>query len=278
MNKFKASFNKLISITKKQEMRILPGQVAFFLVLSIVPMITLFGFFVTQFSLSLDSITNFMMESFPREVSEILIPMVNGKGIDANLIFFMIVGFAIASNGPHSIISASNMLYKIDNSDYLRRRIKALFLTFLLVFLFIFIMLSLAFGNMILKAVLDLNIFSAFSTDIYSFLTLIKWPISLIIIFFTIKLIYTAAPDAEIGSRNVNSGALFTTVGWSIVTFIYSYYISHFANYGLFYGGLSSLVILMIWIYILSYILVLGIGVNASSYNPLEPIIEIKND
>ena len=190
----------------------------------------------------------------------------------------MIVGFAIASNGPHSIISASNMLYGIDNRDYLRRRIKALFLTILLVLIFIFLMFTLAFGNMILKAILDFNVLSIFSEEVYRFLMLIKWPVSLIIIFFTVKLLYTVAPDAKISSRYVNSGALFTTIGWSLVTFIYSYYVSNIANYGLFYGGLSSLVILMIWIYILSYILVLGIGVNASGYKLEETICETKND
>lgn len=266
MKRIKLFFKKITSITKKQEMRILPGQLAFFLVLSIVPMITLFGYIVTQFSLSLDSIINFMTESFPHEISEILIPMVNGKGIDANIIFFMIMGFAIASNGPHSIILASNMLYGIDNNDHLRRRIKAIFLTIILVFLFLFIMVGVAFSGMILKVALDSNLLSSFSKEIYYFLLIIKWPISLIIIFFTIKLLYTIAPDSPVGSKHVNNGALFTTIGWTFVTWIYSYYISHFANYGIFYGSLSNIVILMIWVYILSYILVLGIAVNASNY------------
>ena len=47
---------------------------------------------------------------------------------------------------------------------------------------------------------------------------------------------------------------------------IYAYYASHFSNYDLFYGGLSNIVILMIWIYALSYILVVGIAINVNEY------------
>jgi len=86
------------------------------------------------------------------------------------------------------------------------------------------------------------------------------------IMFFNIKLIYILAPDWKIYSRHTTKGALFTTVGWIITTAIYSYYAIHFANYDFFYGGLSSIVVLMVWVYALSYILVIGIAINVNEY------------
>ena len=65
----------------------------------------------------------------------------------------------------------------------------------------------------------------------------------------------------------MNKGALFTTIGWIIVTAIYSFYISHFANYQMFYGGISTIIVMMIWIYFLSYILVMGIAINQANYS-----------
>ena len=50
---------------------------------------------------------------------------------------------------------------------------------------------------------------------------------------------------------------------------VYSYYANNIANYGVFYGSLSNLIVLMIWIYILSYILVIGIAINSSIYENL---------
>ena len=63
-----------------------------------------------------------------------------------------------------------------------------------------------------------------------------------------------------------NKGAAFTTVLWSLATMIYSFYVTNFTHYDLFYGSLTNIIVMMIWIYILSYILIFGMAVNASNY------------
>lgn len=266
MKRIKQILKKLIKISSKTEMRILPGNLAFFLVLSLIPIITLIGYTASLFSVSIDSIITFMNESFPKEASSILVPFIDGQGFDFNIGIFMIMGFLIASNGAHSIIVASNTLYNINNSDYLKRRIKALFLTIILVLLFIFIVVVVAFGNTIIKTILDIGFIKNFSEEFYYIFLLIKWPVSLILIFFNIKLVYTLAPDFNIPSKFVTKGAMFTTLGWVFITSIYSYYVNNIANYDIFYGSLSNIIIMMMWIYFLAHILVLGIAINASDY------------
>lgn len=267
----KKAIGKLWDIIKKEEMKILPGNLAFFVVLSAIPIITLLGVIASMFSISVDTVIDFMNQTFPTEVSKLLIPFVSGNGFDANILVFMVIGFFIASNGAHSIIIASDTLYEIEPDDLLTRRIKSIFLTIILVNLFIFILLVLGFGNLIVSKILALDILKFASKNIYYLFILLKWPIALIIIFFVVKLIYTIAPDKKIPSKYMNRGAIFTTLGWIIVTAIYSYYVTHFANYDIFYGGMSNIIILMMWVYILSYILVVGIAINTNTYeNALE--------
>ena len=148
MDRIKSVFKNLLEIIGKNEMRILPGNLAFFLVLSVVPIITLVGFIASFFNIDLNMIINAMQNTFPKEVSELLIPFISGKGIDINVGISMITGFIIASNGAHSIIVASNTLYNIPNDDYLKRRIKAFLMTFLLVILFIFWLLVIIFWQL----------------------------------------------------------------------------------------------------------------------------------
>lgn len=267
MEKIKNSIKNILKITDKREMRILPGQLAFFMVLSLVPTITLLIFVFTNFSISLDVVVNFIEETFPREISKLITPSISYSGSFMNIILFMIMGFIIASNGPHSIIVASNVLYKIDGGNFIKRRTKAIFMTILLILLFLFTTVILAFGSYILRIILDFNIIRNFNQELYQIIELTKWPISMMFMFFIIKLLYTIAPDSTIPSRFMNKGAAFTTFGWALVTSIYSQYIGNVANYGIFYGGLSNLVILMIWIYILAYIFVLGIAINTNHYN-----------
>ena len=70
------------------------------------------------------------------------------------------------------------------------------------------------------------------------------------------------APDKRIPSKRVNFGALFTCVGWILGTLVYSFYINNYANYSIFYGTLANLVVLMVWIYYLSYVFVIGLAMN----------------
>ena len=111
-------------------------SLAFFLFLSVFPIITLIVFFASALSVSTDSIVQFMDTSVPKEIADLLLPYFIGNSVSIQVGFSMIVGFVVASNGAHSIIIASNALYKLDDSSYLNRRVKALFMTVILVFLF----------------------------------------------------------------------------------------------------------------------------------------------
>ncbi|HHW69421.1 MAG TPA: YihY/virulence factor BrkB family protein, partial [Tenericutes bacterium] len=125
----------------------------------------------------------------------------------------------------------------------------------------------LAFGNTIIEYILQINLIKKFDAEIYIFFLIIKWPISFILIYFIIKLIYTAAPDKRIPSKYMSKGSFVTTLLWILLTGVYSYYVTNFTNYDVLYGSLSSIVVLMIWVYLLSYSLVLGIAINSSDNN-----------
>lgn len=266
MNLTKRYLKKLIKIIKKSEMRILPGNIAFFMVLSIFPIITLSGIFASMFHVSLNSILSMMNDILPGQVYNLILPYVSGNGMDIHIGFSMLLGYIFASNGAHSIIVCSNTLYDIPHSNYLSRRIKALFLTIILVVLFVFTLIVLAFGNSILQFILSFDFFGSFGGKIYYLFLLLKWPTAIIFIFFMIKLIFTVSPDKTIKSSNTTKGAFFTTISWMVSTFIYSYYVQHFSHYDIFYGSLANIIIMMIWVYILAYTLVVGIAINTQSY------------
>ena len=83
------------------------------------------------------------------------------------------------------------------------------------------------------------------------------------------------APDTKLVSRHVTGGAIFTTAAWIGITSLYSFYINHYANYSVFYGSLANIVILMIWVYFLSYAFVIGMAMNYHQDLEKTGIIEI---
>ncbi len=263
----KSYLKRILNLIKRPEMKILPGQLAFFIILAIFPLLTLFGYIGTKLLFFVEPFIDTLIRFVPENVMQIILPFIENSHITGNVLFFMIVGFILVSNGTYSIIVTSNELYNIKNDDYIKDRVKAFFMIILLMFLFIFIFVVLAYGNTIIEKILELNLLSSISSNIYLIFVLLKWPIAFILIFWILKIIYTISPDEKISSKFMNKGALFTTVCWIVTTSVYSYYVSHLANYTLFYGSISGIIVMMIWIYILTYIFVMGIAINADEYN-----------
>lgn len=265
MIRLKNVLKQLIKIIRDPSMLFLPGNLAFFLVLSIFPLLTLIGVIASFFSISLNFTS--LSKIFPKEAVEILLPYVQGKGFDSNVGVFMILGFVLASNGTDAIVLASNNLYGIPNSNYLKRRIKDFFLITLIILLVVFLLAFITYGNQLLNYFMQ-HIENYHIKDlIHTIFNLLKWPFAMFIIYFNIKLIYTISPDFKIYSKTTTKGAIFTTIAWTIATAIFTYYVKHFSHYGLFYGSLSNIIILILWIYILSYILVIGIAINVQKYD-----------
>lgn len=260
---FKRYIKRLTRLIKRNEMQILPGQIAFFLVLSLIPIISLVGFIASSFQIDIHVISDGLNNTLPNEIIGIILPALNSPSVLTGI--SLLFGFFIASNGTDSIIIASNVLYRINEETYLKRRIKAMIMFLILIMLFLFMLIVFAFGDSILKFLLNL-IFDEIPTFIVFITLILKWTFGLFGAFFMIKMIFTTAPNSPIPSKYMNKGAIFTTLAWIFTTLIYSEYVKNIANYNLFYGSLSNIVILMFWIYILSYTLVIGIAINSDNY------------
>lgn len=266
MERAKGFLRKVINLIKKPEMRILPGNLAFFFVLSLIPIVALLGALATKFSISLEIVQNALNISIPVGVEDFIKGIISGKGLNFNIGIFFLSAFLLASNGTHSIIVASNEIYKIKPKDVVSRRIKAILLTIILVEVMFFLLVIPVFGDSIfnlLRTSFDNSVTVELLFKIYK---LLKYPISIIIIYFNIKLIYVIAPDEEIGSRTTTKGSIFTTISWILCSEIYSFYLDTFTKYDIFYGSISNIIILLLWVYMLSYIFVLGLVINAGSY------------
>ena len=160
------------------------------------------------------------------------------------------------------MIIASNMIYGIKDAGFIKRRFKAIIMEIVIVVLFLFVLVVPLFGNNIIGFLHYLNLSVETTEMIVTILRFLKGPFSWLVIFIFVKLLYTMAPDKRIPSKRVNFGALFTCVGWILGTLVYSFYINNYANYSIFYGTLANLVVLMVWIYYLSYVFVIGLAMN----------------
>ena len=275
---FRTFLRKVLDNIKKPEMRVLPGQLAFFFVVSFIPIIALVGTIASYFSLSTTSLLNSLDSILPHSVMTVIVPIISGEGLNFNMVVFFVSAFLLASNGAHSMIIASNTIYKIKDDDFIKRRIKAIIMTIILVLLILFLLLVPAFGNIIMNFIKSRIENVHLAQTIERVYMILEYPVSLFLIYFNIKLLYTIAPDAPIKSYTTTIGAVFTTISWLFATKIYAVYVEMFIHYDIFYGSISNILILLIWVYILAYIFTLGMSFNASKTQNLQKETDEKKD
>ena len=272
--RIKRYWKKLLSILKKPEMRILPSTIAFHIMLAIIPLLTIVVLIASFFGISIDLITKLVSNIMPTQVSDIIINVISGKGFDQSVGIFNIVAFFIASNGTYAIINTSNTLYKIKNKSTLKARLSSVALLLIIILLLLFILLVPIFGGSIIKLMTKAKILANFADETMLIYNYMKWPVSILIIYFNIKLIYAVAPSKNIKTEETTYGALFTTICWILLTIIFRFYLGHFARYDILYGNLSSIIIMMVWLYFISYIFVFGMAINVSRREEQELIEE----
>lgn len=248
--------NEIINIISKPYMKILPGNIAFSFMMAILPIISVIVFIMN--SLKISPIIN-INDIIPKPVIEMILIILNGNSI--NGIIFFIIAIITSSAGMDALIIASNVIYENESISYLKRKAISLFLTLLIIMMIIINFGILVVGDKILNLIII-----KFNLNISAILfNIIKWPIAVLLIFIIIKLIYIVAPCTKIDFKIVNKGSIIATLLLILSSLIYSLYVSSFLYIDR-YGILSNIIVLLIWLYILSFILVLGTAINVNEY------------
>lgn len=264
MGQVKTFLKKVYEIIKRPEMRILPGQLAFFIVVSLIPLIALVATIASKLGLSIEVLSDVLAGAVPSSVIDLLASITMTEDLNFNIIIFFIAGFLLASNGLYSIINTSNQIYRIDQKSEISRRLKAIVMTVILVLLLLFIVIMPILGDLILNMITSNIANQQVINIINNIYRICSYPIMLFLIYFNIKLLYTMAPDTRIDHHSVVPGAVFTTIMWFLSSKIYAFYVEYFSNYNQFYGSISNLLVLLMWVYIISYIFTLGISFNST--------------
>lgn len=248
-----------------RELSIIPGNLAYSFFLAIIPILTLLFYVLTKFNLPMDMINDFLNNTFPQGVVNLLQPIFTSQ-ITIDSLVTIVFGLLVTANGCNAIILASNTIFNIEDSSLLKRYIKSCLLTILLILLFAFVVIVPLLGKSILSVIASLmDSYVEYEKTFNALYVILQIPVSIIFIFTFIKLVYIIAPDERIPGKYVNKGALFTTFGWLLVTYVYSYYINNVAKYNLVYGNLANIVILLLWFYVLAYVFVVGLCLNKRS-------------
>lgn len=259
----------LIYNIRSDEVTAIGAQLTYYLILSIFPFFIFFLNILGHTSLAIESMLEDWFIVLPTETQTLLYRVIDEITIsssDTLLSLSIVLALWSGSLGISAIIRAINKAYNIKRKrNYIKLKLVSLLFTIALVILLMVVLATLVFGELIGNAIFTyigaINVFYKIWERSRKIIALLS-----MIIIFALLYKYSIAPNERRYIKLVHTlpGAIFATIGWILASSIFSFYVNNFANYSRTYGSLGGVIVLLVWLYITSIMIVLGGEINGT--------------
>ncbi|QIL45649.1 YihY/virulence factor BrkB family protein [Vagococcus coleopterorum] len=266
-----ASNKWLVKLTQSIQLRTTNAEVgtsaatiAYYLLLSLFPLTIAIGNILPFFKIDAATVLPYIETMVPASIFRMLSGTIEDLLSTSNGGLLSISAIATVWASSRSINALQISLNKIyDVQGRHNMLIKRLF-SFGMIFLFLITIMLVAvlfsMGQRILDIVLPMfNL----SPDISTWFTTLKWPVTMGSLFLTMSLIYAVLPNAKVRIRSVVPGALFSTMGWMLLTQFFGLYTDYIAKGLSSYGVIAGFIIFMLWLDFSAVVIIIGGIINA---------------
>ena len=91
----------------------------------------------------------------------------------------------------------------------------------------------------------------------------LRLPLAALLMMILWATLYSVLPDARQKFRFILPGSVVGVLVWLAASLGFSFYVSHFSTFGITYGALGGIIVLLLWMWISSLALMLGAELNA---------------
>ena len=257
-------FNKrkeIRGIIREAQVGIYASGAAFFLFLSIIPIIIIIsGLLPNQTIISNDTV-NLSQAVVPEKIYLFLVGIAqsyHGNNLTLLSVSAIII-FWSASRGMLALIRGLNHIYGVEEEkNYFLIRLKAIFYTIFLLMAIIMSVGILILGNTIAEWIFADNKFLSALWGVLGALRHVFVAFLISILFCTM---YYILPNNQLDWKKHYPGAVCTSVFWTLYSFLFSVYIEYFEGFSM-YGSLTTIVMVMFWLYFCMYIFFCGALIN----------------
>ncbi|PVZ15050.1 YihY/virulence factor BrkB family protein [Actinomycetospora cinnamomea] len=244
----------------------LAGGVAFFGFLAIIPaliaLVSLYGLVAdpAQVAATIEGLSEALPESAQQLVADQIGAVVGaGTGsLTTGLVISVLAALFSASSGTQNLMAAINIAYdETESRGAVKLRAIALLLTAGAV---VFVVVSI-----VLVAVAPV-VLDALGTTGRVLGQVVRWVLLVGLVVLGLAVVYRVAPDRDAPRfRWVTPGSFLATVLWIVGSIAFSFYVDNFGSYNKTYGALAGIVVFLLWLYLTSYIVLLGAEINSEA-------------
>lgn len=274
---FMGFFKGFINGIKNADVSSSGAQLAYFFLLSLFPLLLFILTLLPFLNLPQEQVFTTLENILPKEIFTIVERIIQGVLNNRNsglLSIGIIATLWSASKGVNALVKSLNRSYGISETrPFVIVRLVSLFFTVLLILLIIIALLLPVFGRVIGDFLFNTLGFDEIILVIWNYIRLVLPSILIVIV---LALLYWIVPNRPLYFRSAIPGAVFVAVAWGIISYGFSFYLSHFGNYSKAYGSIGGIIILMLWLYIIGIVLVVGGLLNAAMQRRKEQIEHIQ--
>ncbi|MCX2585906.1 MULTISPECIES: YihY/virulence factor BrkB family protein [unclassified Pedobacter] len=247
--------NKSSSLAYSFMLAIFPGIIFLF---TLIPFIPIKGFQDQLLSLIELVLPHNAYEAFESTLNDIV------KNQNTGLLSFgFLSAIFFATNGVKNLMKAFNKSSLIiETRGWIKQRLIALALTVFICLSIIACITAMALSEVLLKYIKD-ELHLKASLAVYA-IQFTRWALLAGLYFITISILYRYGPSHAKKWRLFSAGSWLATILAFITIWGFSFYINHFGSYNKVYGSIGTLIVVMIWLYLNSFILLIGFELNAS--------------
>jgi len=92
----------------------------------------------------------------------------------------------------------------------------------------------------------------------------LRWPITLGIVSTAFAFVYRFGPSRKRKGTPIMPGAIIAALMWAGASNLFRLYVLHFGNYNRTYGAIGTFIILLLWLYISSLVVLIGAQLNVT--------------
>lgn len=265
------NFNKIWRLIKEIEVRAekhhitaYAGQLSYFIILSIFPLLIFLFSLLGQFSLDSERIVRFLINILPQEsaviISNYIQNMVYIEHMELMPVFAIATLFA-ASRGITALIQALNVAYGVsEKKGFVLRKLVGMFYTFVFVIILIVTTILPMMSRKIFEVII---LYFPLTKPFIDIFEQMRWLLIYGFIILGVLWVYKVLPSKKLKMEETIYGSAFAIVAWVTMSYVFSYFVQHFANYSFLYGSLAALITLMIWLYFTAIIIIIGGEINS---------------
>jgi membrane protein len=237
---------------------IFPATIFFFTLIAYVP---IEGFQDNLLGLMADILPPSSYETVRETIEDII-----GRQRSGLLSIGFISALFFSTNGVNSLIDSFNKTkLDIESRSALVQRGYSAMITGILAFFILIAIALIIFGRYGVDILTEYEIIT--NQLSYIALNLSRWLVIIGLIFFAISVLYYFGPAKRTKWRFFSAGSTLATILTIVTSLSFSFFVERFGTYNKLYGSIGTLIVVMMWMYIMALVLLVGFELNISIEN-----------